>query len=122
MTEQPIVIPDVRSMSHFENIINGQGDNNNTDYIVFDFYATWCPPCRRIGPRLPELVNAFPNASFYKVDRDHCLDVHMACSVQKIPTFIVYDTLPKEPVGRLQHSDYDTVHQFLYDTMSNEEF
>lgn len=110
-------ILEVTSIEHFKDLINSS-DGNSKDYMVFDFYAAWCPPCRRIGTRLHDLAEAFPSAQFYKVDRDRCMDVHKACSVQKIPTFIVYDTSNmNEPMGKLQHSDYDTVYKFLEETM-----
>lgn len=111
-----IQIPEITSIEHFKEVCK----TTTKGYIVFDFYATWCPPCRRIGTRLPELVEAYPSAQFYKVDRDRCMEVHRACSVQKIPTFIVYDTRANEHIGRLQHSDYDTVCKFLDESIDEE--
>ncbi len=38
--------------------------------IVVDFSATWCGPCRVIGPYFEELSTAYPGLVFLKVDVD----------------------------------------------------
>ncbi|KAJ9470408.1 Thioredoxin-like protein YtpP [Diplonema papillatum] len=101
---------DLESTEQFDRLSKG------SSYTVFDFSATWCAPCQRIAPRLPELAAAYPEASFIKVDRDRFLDLHKACGVPKIPTFQVYKEGAK--IASLQHSDYDKVHAFLDSTMN----
>ncbi|EFN55477.1 hypothetical protein CHLNCDRAFT_133836 [Chlorella variabilis] len=43
--------------------------NADATYIV-DFTATWCGPCRMIGPVFEELSNQFDSVVFLKVDVD----------------------------------------------------
>jgi len=31
-------------------------DNNAGKLIILDFTATWCPPCRKLGPELREIA------------------------------------------------------------------
>ena len=37
---------------------------------VFDFWATWCGPCKQISPIFEKLAEQFQGAEFYKVDVD----------------------------------------------------
>ena len=38
--------------------------------IIVDFTATWCGPCRMIGPVFVQYSNEFPTLLFLKVDVD----------------------------------------------------
>jgi thiol-disulfide isomerase/thioredoxin len=37
-------------------------------YTLFDYYADWCPPCRRLSPRLEELARQHANLAVRKID------------------------------------------------------
>ena len=37
-------------------------------YTLFDYYADWCPPCRRLSPRLEDLARRHPNLALRKID------------------------------------------------------
>lgn len=37
-------------------------------YTLFDYYADWCPPCRRLSPRLEALAREHPNLALRKID------------------------------------------------------
>jgi thiol-disulfide isomerase/thioredoxin len=37
-------------------------------YTLFDYYADWCPPCRRLSPRLEDLARSHPNLAVRKID------------------------------------------------------
>ena len=43
--------------------------------IIVDFTATWCPPCRMIGPIFEQLAESTPTMVFVKVDVDAASDV-----------------------------------------------
>lgn len=43
-----------------------------------DFTATWCGPCRMIGPYFEELSNGYDSVIFLKVDVD---EVEVSCEV-----------------------------------------
>ena len=38
--------------------------------MIIDFTATWCPPCKMIGPIFERMATEYPTVQFYKVDVD----------------------------------------------------
>ncbi|XP_066537319.1 thioredoxin b [Hoplias malabaricus] len=60
--------------------------------VVVDFTATWCGPCRMIGPKFKELSEKPENANvvFLKVDVDDASDVAAHCEIKCMPTFHFY--------------------------------
>lgn len=59
---------------------------------VIDFTATWCPPCRFIGPKFEELAKTYEgkDVKFYKVDVDDASDVSAKAGINCMPTFHFY--------------------------------
>ncbi|TDL20918.1 thioredoxin-like protein [Rickenella mellea] len=64
----------VTTLEEFNKIIN------QDKYTVFDFWATWCAPCRLISPTFEALAKSVAEADeskieFYKVDTDAAIDI-----------------------------------------------
>ena len=38
--------------------------------VAVDFTASWCPPCKMIGPKFEAMALNFDNIDFYKCDVD----------------------------------------------------
>ena len=55
-----------------------------------DFTASWCGPCKMIGPYFEELAGKFPGVVFVKVDVDDLDDVAAECGISAMPTFQLY--------------------------------
>ena len=84
-----------------------------SDQVVFvDFWATWCPPCRRIAPFVEELANDYKGrAVVAKVDVDEAGDVASRFGITSIPTLMVFKggepveavagAIPKEQMARM---------------------
>ena len=66
-------------------------DTNNTGKpLVIDFTATWCPPCKMIGPIYEGLVANYPELTMKKVDVDANPKAAEAAVIKSMPTFKVY--------------------------------
>lgn len=57
--------------------------------VILDFFAQWCPPCKRFGPVFEEVANSNPSALFIKVDVDQHESIAKKYSVNSMPTVIV---------------------------------
>lgn len=59
--------------------------------VLVDFFATWCGPCKLLGPTVEE-IGAENDGSYsvYKVDIDECEDIAMDFAIMSVPTLIVF--------------------------------
>ena len=58
--------------------------------LVIDFTATWCPPCKRIGPIYEGLIAKYPELVMKKIDVDANRESSQAAQISAMPTFKVY--------------------------------
>lgn len=66
--------------------------------VLVDFYATWCPPCKRMAPVVDEVANQFAGkAKVFKVDVDQNPMLSQALRIESIPTLVVFKD--GKPVG-----------------------
>ena len=68
---------------NFENLI--QQVTSSQGLVVVDFYADWCPPCRRLRDALPQIAREHPKVTFLKVDIDESRDLANHYGVSSIP-------------------------------------
>ncbi len=58
---------------------------------VVDFFATWCGPCKIIGPVLDELAGEYAGkAVFGKVDVDEAGDLAAKHQIRGVPTVMFF--------------------------------
>ncbi|KAI4808645.1 thioredoxin-like [Pseudochaenichthys georgianus] len=78
----------IESLEDFQAELKKAGDK----LVVVDFTATWCGPCKMIGPEfhnqstLPENANVV----FLQVDVDDADEVSSFCKIGCMPTFHYY--------------------------------
>lgn len=57
--------------------------------MVIDFWATWCGPCKKIGPYIEELAEKYAEQAIVgKVDVDDNDELAMRFGVRNIPTVL----------------------------------
>jgi len=79
-----MTVTPVTNLAQFREIIN------KDKVAIFDFWATWCGPCRVISPIFEEFSKQFPSIDFYKVDCDAAEDISTEVGIRAMPTFIVF--------------------------------
>lgn len=75
-------------------IINANGTNFqeiiNDEYVLVDFYATWCGPCKMMHPVLESVANSRDNIKIAKIDVDKEEELARQYGVMSIPTLILF--------------------------------
>ena len=58
---------------------------------IVDFWATWCGPCKMLGPVIDQLAEELEgNIPVGKIDVDECREIAMEYGVMSIPTVIFF--------------------------------
>ena len=61
------------------------------DALVVDFTASWCGPCKVVGPYMDELAGEFAGkATIVKVDIDANKEITQSLGVKSIPAVIYF--------------------------------
>ncbi|KAK7193300.1 thioredoxin [Paraphaeosphaeria sporulosa] len=66
---------------------------NDHTYLVADFFATWCPPCKAIAPLYEQLskANSAPGKiTFTKINIDEVPELAAQFQISAIPTFLIF--------------------------------
>ncbi|MBX3097746.1 MAG: thioredoxin [Fimbriimonadaceae bacterium] len=59
--------------------------------VLVDFWASWCGPCKMIGPSVEEIANELAGqAKVYKVDVDSNSDLAQLYGIMSIPALVVF--------------------------------
>ena len=74
-------------MSNFDTIINSEKP------VLIDFFATWCGPCKMVGPILKEVKDSLgERISIIKIDVDKNQQIASKYQVRGVPTMILYQS------------------------------
>jgi thiol-disulfide isomerase/thioredoxin len=67
-------------------------DATQAGRVMVEFYANWCPDCKRIEPYFDEWENKYqPDFTMVRANRDELPDLGEKLEVLGIPTFIAYE-------------------------------
>lgn len=59
--------------------------------VVVDFFATWCGPCKMLGPVFEKVSDEVNDVKFVKLDVDKFNDIAREYGVMSIPTLILFE-------------------------------
>ena len=71
--------------------------------VAVDFTATWCGPCKMIGPKFEAMAAEEADVLFIKVDVDENDETAAALGIQCYPTFVFFRN--GEKVGEFSGAD-----------------
>jgi thioredoxin 1 len=80
-------VKEIADHDEFMNLIN------QNDYVVIDFFAKWCGPCKKLAPQFEylSLQEKYKNIIFCKVDVDEVNETADLCNVSSLPTIVAFD-------------------------------
>lgn len=78
-------VVEITDLAHFNQEIK-----DSDTMILVDFYATWCPPCKRISPLLDQSAERLAGkVKFLKVNVDVCKGLSRQYAISSMPTVLV---------------------------------
>jgi thioredoxin 1 len=74
-------------MSNFDTIIKSEKP------ILIDFFATWCGPCKTLGPILKQVKDSLGDRiTILKIDVDKNQQISSQYQVRGVPTMILFQS------------------------------
>ncbi len=76
-------------------VIDYRTNNKEWNYLgdkpcLIDFHATWCGPCKKLGPILEELGGEYKGKMYiYKVDIDQEPELAQLFGIRSVPTMLL---------------------------------
>lgn len=58
--------------------------------VLVDCFATWCGPCKMLGPIIDEVAEEVNNCTFYKLDVDESENISKQYGIMSIPTLLLF--------------------------------
>ena len=91
----------INSNEFIENVENAEG------VVVVDFFATWCGPCKMLGPVFEGVSNEIGDkAKFFKLDVDEGGKIAQKYGISAVPTMIIFkDGTPVENLAGFMPKD-----------------
>ena len=100
MEDKPIKVTD----ADFDQVIKDK------PYVVVDFWAEWCTPCRAIAPIVEDLAKKYAGkVTFAKVNTDENPEVPQRYMVMGIPTLLFFKggKLVDQVVGAMPRAPFE---------------
>ena len=85
-------VVEVKTAADFENLVMAASSQPPPigGPVILDFYADWCEPCKKLGPKLESLVgNAGGQLRLAKVNADNHPELTQALQVKSLPTVML---------------------------------
>lgn len=62
----------------------------DSPFVVIDFWAPWCGPCRSFAPIYDKVSADFPDIVFAKIDTEVSVDIAAHFQIRSIPTLMIF--------------------------------
>ena len=69
---------------------NFQSTINDNDFVIVDFWATWCGPCRSFAPIYEKVSEAHADVVFAKINTEEEQDLAASFQIRSIPTLMMF--------------------------------
>jgi thioredoxin 1 len=69
---------------NFEGLVDGN------PFVIVDFWAPWCAPCRAFGPIFEEVSEQHPDIVFAKINTEAETELAAHFQVRSIPTLMIF--------------------------------
>ncbi|WP_158527217.1 thioredoxin [Pelagibaculum spongiae] len=88
------------SAKELKNLADFNSVNFESDWVLVDFWATWCGPCQSMLPVFDKIADSFNSQlSAVKVDVDQLQSFAVSHGVRGVPTLMLFHK--GKPVDRL---------------------
>jgi len=62
---------------------------DSSDFIILDFWAPWCGPCKQFGPIFTEVSEKHPDIVFAKINTEEEQEIGAMMNIRSIPTLMI---------------------------------
>ncbi|MFK5984054.1 MAG: thioredoxin [Pseudomonadota bacterium] len=92
-------------IDEFEDLIT------KNDFVIIDFWAPWCGPCKSFAPIYEELSEKYPDLVFAKVNTEEQQELAGSFNIRSIPTLMIMreQVILFSEAGALQASQLEEV-------------
>ena len=78
------MVEQISSAAEFDAVLSGNKS------VFVDFFATWCGPCKMVGPVVEKISETEADVKFVKVDVDEVGELAQRYGIMSIPALMAF--------------------------------